>query len=91
MLLLHVVVVAALVKATQQILVDRDITGLNDEAVKSITDRARDNRWPHIFIFPEGTCGIQDVGVCRRVDIFCDLKFNRCVYKQKGSSNIQER
>ncbi|XP_062501153.1 lysophosphatidylcholine acyltransferase 2-like isoform X2 [Corticium candelabrum] len=52
----NIPLIGTLVKATQQILVDRDITGLNDEAVKSITDRARDNRWPHIFIFPEGVC-----------------------------------
>lgn len=55
---------AAVVKATQQICVDRSEAGSKDSAVDQLTDRARDNRWPHLFIFPEGVGDLTVVAWC---------------------------
>ena len=47
-----------MVIATQQIYVSRTNAGSRNSALEQIKERALDNTWPRLLIFPEGKCFI---------------------------------
>eukprot|EP01094_Clydonella_sp_ATCC50884_P015226 TRINITY_DN25811_c0_g1_i1.p1 TRINITY_DN25811_c0_g1~~TRINITY_DN25811_c0_g1_i1.p1 ORF type:complete len:508 (+),score=126.07 TRINITY_DN25811_c0_g1_i1:156-1679(+) len=49
-------IVGPLLMCMQPILVYRGSPELRARAARTITERATSRRWPHILIFPEGTC-----------------------------------
>lgn len=72
--------------ATQQIYVSRSDENSRQSALEQVKERALDNRWPHLLIFPEGMQFVTLMWDCHELS-----GSDRMVYKSKGLTALQER